>query len=1219
MADLPDWATPAGPVPDSAPEPDVTPPVQAKALPDWATPAPEAAVPTQVAQTKQTLPDWATPAPAEAYQPTVTPFIKEQTVEAKDKLAKVITWAGEKWDALPNAAQTAVKVASWPARKAFGAMQYSVDLASRVAGTSIVGATYYSKYLGFDPLDSEQIRAQADADDIKYGTNVDTATGERKTRYFNISLGQDLIQKPLERDLIKYGQELQKSPSKAANITGDILEGTAPAIALAGAVVGESYLNPLSMVRFGQLTEQGLALAKEDALVGNTAQQLARGDRSLLSLRLGDKAGVGGLGVDIESRTIAPQVLSKVQEGLIKVEQSKAGQGLRYITTLSGWDSADEGVRSLVTAEKMSASRTRKVMLKAESILAQDGVDTNNPELMKSLYKYMDQPSTHVDESLISRQTVQNVTQALDDELALRYKIAEAQGIPAPQFKPGTGLQDSERYVPRGTTISKAQELKLKEEFGPLLDLPKLGEEARALGNAPKGGGMVDSGFLKNRSKLTKDAINAEIEKNFGIKDYYHSDPILAYAQKIEQVSKATNQKALVDQIATKFPETRAEWLLAKSAANSQIGVLRGAGEIPATDLLRTANVSVNGVRPLSQKAINAISRLNPFAEVGEAFPVTRSLIPGPVADLIESTFVRPDPGFSGAAAGAFTKYFKANVTFSPGFHLRNWYRSFTRANAADVEMSDIAKSMKVLWTDKATPAEKALAEEFHSFGDVHGMLTETNVAGETFSGKDIQSNLMKMREGVKIQISQEMLKSENGFSRFLNGLQHQAATGSFDKLWGKTKEFISPTDNPLYKFSRTVNVAGEDVFRFSLYQKLRNEGYTAEAALGRVNNTFMNYDIVRGTVASPMAKVIAPFMNHAIKNAETLGTMLLQKPATYAKYGPGGYLERAIGQWGGWDPYIVPKLQDELPGYLADHMGSILIPGGPNILKEKDFVKQLMGRWYGSPEDLELLVKLPSNYHDARMVNPFYMDELQGPLVKAGIAAMGVDPFTGEPIKLANNPDVGASEKLKAAMAEVAQGVNPWPSNLISAGQAEIERLFPDWEKNFINRGYDDRTAEFIFGKKYLDSDRNRMESRLNKIKSFYMGSASTKLGADLNTRQIVYVKQMRDEQKFWVDKRKKGEITPDKMQAEMDRISDRYDKKMDDLDAVRDEFDRRYDKARGNNPDPKFVPMDLNTVPKDTTDDFDDTTPEENAEDATKAKNLIDGTHDAAQDPGE
>ena len=1167
-------------------------------------------------------------APKEAYEQSFTPFVKDQAKLIGDywgkKIPEVTEKIGEQYDKIPSPIKTSLEVAAIPAKSAFSVLNKAIDVSSRVAGTTIAGATYYSKYLGFDPLDSERIRKEADEADIRQGLNIDSKTGEAKPRFFNVSLGTDLIQKPMQRDLVKYGQNLQKLENPVARLGGDVLEGSAPAIAMVGGIVGEAYLNPLSLVRVGTLSKAGVALEKEGKLAGNVAQQMAKGERNLISLKLGDRAGKGGLGVDIESRTIAPQAISKVQEGLVKLEQTRAGQAARYLTTASGWGTVDNALPDAVIAKKLSTQRTKNVMTKADTILKTNKIDVNNPNTMKALYAYLDQPSIHVSDDIIPRHVVKAISQTLDDELAFAYKAAEGVGVPTPQFKPGSGFRDSERYVPRGSFISKSQELRLQEKFGDLLKLEKYGDEARALGGGASGGSKVDVGFLQQRSKLTREALNDEIKKKFGIEDYFHSDPVLAYGEKIDEVYNATIQKKFLDDISNKFPESDVDWLLAKKAANEKIKFMRAKGEIPPTDLLRTANVRIGGtnirlgdiniktnegVRRLSPKAVDAIRKLNPDGE----FQITKALVPGPVADLIESTFVRPDVGLVGATAQTFVKLFKTNVFFQPGFHLRNWWESFGRAHSADVKVSEIYKGMKDLGilskSKNMSAAEKSILNEWRAVGPVKGITSDVKVAGVNIGSEDAYTKLIKMRENVKIEVSKEMMKSENPLNRFVNGLRHQGATGSFKTLWGKKKEFLSPTDNPLYNFSRTVNESGEEVFRYTYYKKLRLEGYDQASALKKIDNTFMNYDIVRSKAMSPMGQVVAPFMNYAVKNAETLGAMLLQKPASYGTFGPGGYLERAITQWGNLDPDIVPKLKENMPGYLADHVLAPFLPGSEAVLEEKDYVKQLLNWSFGGKEGMDLLVRLPSNYHGLRMLDPTQLEDMSGPLIRAGIAFLGVDPFTGKPIPLATDPDEGAANRTEAMLGELGNAINPIPYNVIGAGQAMIEKQFPKWEENFINLGFEPRVAEFFFGKKNLETHQKRMQKRLVKIKSFYLGTA-THMGADFQVRMMVNAKQLRDKVSAWKYEREKDRMSQGELERRIEEALKVYEKRVDDLDKSATELDLRYDMAAGNQKMPQLIDADLSGVSRDVKDDFDDNDPAEDAMDDALGTDLIDGT---------
>lgn len=1028
-------------------------------------------------------------------------------------------------------------------QKAFDAFSYPFDVLDRSAGTAIGGAS--DLILGTDILNKARAR------DIEEGLNVveDTTGTHRESRFLPVSLQADLVQKPVQESMLKVGADLRKSESPAVRFAGETIEGLSGIGGMASGLYASFLLNPLSLVKAGQLTKAGVALEKEGQLSAGLARQLANKERDLLTLR----AHVPLAGeIQYSPKFLNPlgrAAVEKLTEASINLEMTKPGQWLRKYTTLPGFTRIGQKGEELVLEHRAAEGGAQMFQQATYDKAKSMGLDFTSPQERKAFYDYLDTPSKA---GVQARPEYANLKEWMDFNLKNSVEKARAHGININSFEPRMGdvVEKSqglfsESYVPRGTTPDRAQKMfwaRLAKEENESL------ETLADLGIVPKGAARSTGtkGFLFEREKLSRNSMNKMIEEKYGIPEYFHDDPVLGYAQKIRDVEKAVADKRYIDQVMRSFPESEAGYAREIRNARDRIALSQKLKEPPHPDDLRIAAIRMDTLSPLAPDAAKRIKYLT-----GE--DLSHMKLPSAVADFTNGLFVTPEAKGVQAAMQSYNRVWKNYVFFNPGFFLRNQWENFGRAMSQDVSTGDLSKATAAILSGK---------------GKGNGYLKEFDLLS---SGPSITTDVVKGRNALEdlsavktLSVPASVYENKNPLRRALQGLQQMSASGTIDSFLSTTKKAAdSFTDNPLFRMANSVNERGEKVFRLAYYSKLRDAGYAEKAAMIKTNRLFLNYELTRNSVKQ--ASAVIPFVNYAVKNTESLFKILAQNPRNFGMVGPGGALEKAISNWSGWDPDQPQKFKQLFGDYYQDQILGPILPGADKVEQEKDWVKKALFKWVGEPgnEGYQTWFRLPSNYHALYMMNPLRVSEMAGPMVKMAAAGMGYNWFTGQPIKGSQGNDgLAVTERVRAILNEAKSGIIP--NRLIDASRAALEKIYPEAEKDFVNLGFDEPTARLFFGDKRNKYYEEAMKKAYSTMKLLYMGQA-TKNDVDVFFRINADGKQVREQVKAMIDQAVKNKQSIPEAKERVRGLLMRYAARAKNLMEIKQEYDKRVMKAGG------------------------------------------------------
>ena len=648
----------------------------------------------------------------------------------------------------------------------------------------------------------------------------------------------------------------------------------------------------------------------------------------------------------------------------------------------------------------------------------------------------------------------------------------------------------AENYVPRGAHLSDKQKLSLAKTLEDLEEAKVIAAKASGVKNPSS----ADLSFLKKRSKLSRENINAYIEKEYGIKDYFHNDPVLAYNQKIEALDRAANLKKFADDVINHFPKDESLWPKVQRAAQDKLA----SGSADNT-VRRFAYTNTDSLQPLDPTAIQKLQKLT-----GRDLSLMK--FPAPVADLINGRFRSyTSQGFLNKmqmGLQAYNKGFKGAVFFNPGFHLRNHWESIGRSYNVGLSPSEVMSGINDIWSGPS-PKDKRILESFDKLiGSHQSQLNHEFFDDVNTQTRNVMSNLEKRRQMSKIQVSRDMLQSDNPFKRFVDSVKYQARTMSKDKFYKFLKDQFTVkdnvlVDNPVYRFSTAVNEYGEKGYRYAYFKKLVKEGYNEEVAAQKVNDAFMDYSRTRQFSKNGAVQMIYPFINYAVKNGETWGRMFAMKPAAAFAFGPHGAIERSLKEWGGGDPEQADRIQSEMGPFYGDHFMLWALPYQEDVLKQKDYVKQKINKMMTATNDTQagrdLWLKLPSSTHGLRMLDPASLDEMASPLMKAGLAWLNKNPITGEQLVTPGSKDeykIRGQAALKELWNPIYKGIVP--TRVLEAARGEINKMWPDLRDDILDLGFSKEFTNTVLGNNWTTRDREGAQKALDTIKTFWMGTTT-------------------------------------------------------------------------------------------------------------------------------
>lgn len=902
------------------------------------------------------------------------------------------------------------------------------------------------------------------------------------------------------------GESLMKNLAKGLRLTGNetaediayVVEGFAP-----GAGMAAGIMTPLPMLTFGKLTQAGKALQKTGAkeLLGGTAQQMARGQRGAIGM---DLVGFGMPTKEIFNvggKQFA-KMYDRVNEAVIKSELANSSfNPVRPLAKLLS-KTQHEGVNRFVEDFNMAknavqydkGSIIKNMGLKAQSL----GVDLSDEGIKKSFNKYLDNPSLF--SKTKEAEKYEALFKYLDDNLKKEVELTRQSNIPVRNKKfestgdPAIDSLMSERYVPRGTTLTKRQELLAKKTLSEFEDAE---EFVTQMMDQKHGANKSISGFQKKRSNYSRESMNNYMSEKYGIDDFFHDDAIGAYADKIAELRNARIEKEFAENLIKTFGGTEVDYLRKIKEARAKVSEQRAMGIIPSNDDVYLASLNARGLQRLKQLPEKTRNRLRAIGVLSEDVKDAGNLrLPEEIASYITDVIHRPT--LSGVERGlfAYQNAMKGFMFFTPGYHIRNFFESFGRGLSYDAGVMAHAKASTAMFRNKGP--YKKYYDEFKRLGSD---LTKTSYLDP--SGSPVYGRTLKVPRGMVNDLDSTRIMMSSFKEIFAKGKWKEFLT---DLRAGKA----NVRDNPLFSFATEIGVNGENLSKLATFSKFREQGFSATEAMRKVNRIFPDYQISREGLRR--SSIALPFINYFTKNAETTLKILAEAPKGGAILGPGGAMQRAVENWAAFDPERTYRVKDLIGGTADESLFLGIAPGADALERHPDYIRDVIS-WLneGLPEGDIISWRLPSNLHALKQMSPENIANTQGPIAGAFVSLLGKDPFTGKPL-IGRGTSAEWPEKISRAMESLASPMNF--GTALPVVQKLLTEQFGPWKDRLLNAGLPDGAVELIFGKD-TERARDRASRALVRMKSLWLGS-----GTEIDRRSLFIAQaRMKDAEQYMKD----------------------------------------------------------------------------------------------------
>jgi len=351
----------------------------------------------------------------------------------------------------------------------------------------------------------------------------------------------------------------------------------------------------------------------------------------------------------------------------------------------------------------------------------------------------------------------------------------------------------------------------------------------------------------------------------------------------------------------------------------------------------------------------------------------------------------------------------------------------------------------------------------------------------------DIWKSAMNMEDVVNYQVQNVP---------FMQTLHDAAKTGqkeALDDLLGfapKKSSKLNPlniveaiTDNKVTRNMRNfVGGAATNAAKLALAKTYHfDHGLPIWEAMRKADQAMVSFVDINSKIKT--LRNYSPFISYNIRNIQRLPMLAAASPAGVTFYDK---VKQAVSNYNGWtpednvvftnlingatsaDPIIGPLLRGteamkDSGDIVSDWVGYI----GKKVLGDEGYEKQMKEKqfvsWY-----------LPDPYRSSiNFTNPEKGIENLSPIIKATIAAFGVDPFTGKPFAYQ-----GTELQAQIRWAEAADELNPIQyHSLVRLGQAAIRSAAEKYKENLINEGKDPKVVDSEYKSIYGDNFQQRKE----------------------------------------------------------------------------------------------------------------------------------------------
>ncbi len=1011
-------------------------------------------------------------------------------------------------------------------------------------------------------------------------------------QYFPVRLIEDIVE-PAARELTNYaGEKLEGYDSKTAKEAGQLLKYVSPAVGFGAGLM--AFGEVADIAKFGQLTAAGVEAEKAGELAGSMAERIAAKQQNILNLKAGPLKAATSFG---EFGLKAAQKASNMS---VAFDASSLGKTLNKFTTYSNYPTVNYALDKISLKRNVNESYIKQLDKAYDAQANKFGLDLADKEVQSTLQKAFDNPSKFTGTDLVSKEAAEGMYDYMNTSLQIAVQKAKKSGIEIPE-KLFTGAEgESERYVPRVANREALNQMQASRVVAKAVKDQQLGEYNGILDELDEASSIAEKMGVRNTSRASGDflrlrdirnteSMNAMVKENFGVDNFFSTDISQAYLEKIHSINKSVAEKEFVKSVTDQFGLGPAGNLVKKTEADARIAEAVKAGGVISPEDLRISrlgeaktslaqDIGISKMRPGAvqndlvsfeelprgvRSKLQGLERMAPDEFKG----IMKSAAPREITDRM-AEILAPErlQGLTAGAVGV-QNVFKAFVTQNPGYYSRNWFQSYVMGRANGVSIPEMIKSFagkvadKGKWAGERPDLYEGLSRGMGSYGDIEQQL----------------SKVQEMRKVAKVEATVSELAGDSAMKEMWVQFRQMNSTGSWKEWLNdlRTKGSGEIRNNPIFKIASGIGHGGEDIPKFAYFNKLMDAGYDAETAMSKVQKQFLNFENTR--LATKKAAGVFPFINHAIKNVEVTMRLLADSPGTAMMYGPGGALQRAIENWAGWDPDQTSNYRDMMGPWAHDQILLTVMPGKEDMNAHKDLLRDIVNKmWSGAPEGSNAILTLPSNYHALTMWDPSAVDSQTGPILKAGIALFGIDPFTGKPLQSVESQG-GLYERMSAAANQIMDPMMPKTTiNLLKAG---VDKLGEAWASNASKLGNSEDMSKAILTDQQSQRAQKQIAKALVKTATFGRGTF-TQLDQDMIFRITAKLNTMKQDQKSILSGYKSGKEGADALQRARDVYIDGA-KQVQEMIDIKDDYENRLKRTNAPawhidvKPDPKPGPQ--------------------------------------------
>ena len=641
------------------------------------------------------------------------------------------------------------------------------------------------------------------------------------------------------------------------------------------------------------------------------------------------------------------------------------------------------------------------------------------------------------------------------------------------------------------------------------------------------GGGKLKTApsSAKESEKYSTTVMNLLKQKKTGMVEAFEVDPVMRTMDRVEDIYRSVADKRFVDSI-KKYSGTKDEMISKINQARAFVIEAKTLGIIVPNEIKQLATLNPKNLKNLGEhpwhkisgytkvdegakaakgfaKEINAAGEAIPDDILRKALKPTRVelrreelFFPPEVAAAIENRFGEKGYKGDGLISQALTwvnDQFRRSV-------LTNFQRLF-REGAENTAAYSMAKgnprrlieatsdSLKFSLDPKKNKADAFTTAFFNSpYAD-----TVANFDDELFKKP------MSYKEATDINTNNVP------FYQIMHDAARTGREQAFDEVLGITKKSLTdkvkrgariPLDVVEFinnnKVAKTLrNFAGgtsSNINKLALAKTYHyDKGIPFAEALRMADEAMVSFSDVPKNFQR--LRNVSPFILYNVRNIQRLPMLFASSPSGLLLYDK---IKRAWGNAGGWSPEDQVSFRNILGQHFQpDPIIGPFIKGTNAIEKDPFFIE------YGNKIGQKVLGEGFNDYAKEKVMSIYFPDPFRsalnftdpesamnnlGPLVKAGVAMLGLDPYTGKPLPY-NNTILENGSKLEAVMKQL----NPLQFNEIyRTSNMLAQSMKPKFVENLVNMGMDPAVADqgykMVYGDNWI-KEKKKTEAAYNTL----------------------------------------------------------------------------------------------------------------------------------------